>query len=143
MSRRFPLLPCLAALGLLILLPSLASATPLFEDETLKLPCGRMIKVLSVSRIEYSKGVMALMVRYQTTLSVEEEHKALSEEVDDVFKVAQKQVERDGFHEAIISSNEIPRGIILTTNRMLNFIFERGSDGNWTRLGRSEFMAVQ
>ena len=120
-----------------------ASAAPLHENETVKLPCGRTIKVLSVSRIEYSKGVMALMVRYQTSLSVEQERKALSEEVDDVFKVAQKQVERDGFHEAIISSNEVPHGIILTSSRMLNFIFERGADGTWTRLGRSEFMAVQ
>ena len=119
-----------------------ASAAPLHENETLKLPCGRTIKVLSVSRIEYSKGVMALMVRYQTTLSVEE-HKALSVEVDDVFKIAQKQVERDGFDEAIISSNEVPHGIIVTTSRMFNFIFERGPDGKWTRLGRTDFMAAQ
>jgi hypothetical protein len=124
MTRRLLTVPLLAALGLLLLLPSRAPAAPLYENETLKLPCGNTIKVLSLSRIEYSKGVMALMVRYQTKLSVEE-HKALSEEVDDVFKVAQKQ------------------GVILTTNRMLNFIFERGSDGMWTRLGRSEFMAVQ
>jgi hypothetical protein len=131
---------------LLVLLLGIAlpvPAAPLHENETVKLPCGRTIKVLSVSRIEYSTGVMALMVRYQTTLSVEQQHKALSEEVDDVFKVAQKEVERDGFHEAIISSNEVPHGIILTSSRMLNFIFERGSDGTWTRLGRSEFMAVQ
>jgi hypothetical protein len=117
-------------------------AAPLADNQTVKLPCGRTIKVLSVSSIEYSKGVMALMVRYQTSLSVEE-RKALSDEVDDVFKVAEKQVERDGFHEAIISSNEIPKGIFVTANRMLNFIFEKGADGKWTRLGRSEFMAVQ
>jgi hypothetical protein len=117
-------------------------AAPLVDNQTVKLPCGRTIKVLSVSRIEYSKGVMALMVRYQTTLSVEE-RKALSDEVDDVFKVAQKQVERDGFHEAIISSNEVPRGMFVTANRMLNFIFEMDADGKWNRLGRSEFMAVQ
>ncbi len=139
------MLRCLLPALLLVLVLGLAlpvPAAPLHENETIKLPCGRTIKVLSVSRIEYSTGVMALMVRYQTTLSVEQ-HKALSEEVDDVFKVAQKQVERDGFHEAIISSNEVPRGIILTSSRMLNFIFERGADGTWTRLGRSEFMAVQ
>ena len=136
------LLPALV-LGLAFCLSRPAWAAPVYADETIKLPCGHAIKVLSVSRIEYSKGVMALMVRYQTSLSVEQQRKALSEEVDDVFKVAQKQVERDGFHEAIISSNEVPRGIILTASRMLNFIFERGADGKWTRLGRSEFMAVQ
>jgi hypothetical protein len=140
MTRRH--LPALFLALVLCLIPR-AFAAPLHENEMLKLPCGRTIKVLSVSRIEYSKGVMALMVRYQTSLSVEQQRKALSEEVDDVFKVAQKQVERDGFHEAIISSNEVPHGIILTASRMLNFIFERGADGTWTRIGRSEFMAVQ
>ena len=139
MHRRF--VPALV-FALVFSLARAACAAPLHENETLKLPCGRTIKVLSVSRIEYSKGVMALMVRYQTTLSVEQ-HKALSVEVDDVFRIAQKQVERDGFDEAIISSNEVPHGIIVTTNRMLNFIFERGSDGKWTRLGRTEFMAAQ
>jgi hypothetical protein len=129
-------------LGLVFCLQRPLAAAPLVQGETLKLPCGRTIKVLSVSRIEYSKGVMALMVRYQTTLNVEQ-RKALSVEVDDVFQAAQKQVERDGFHEAIISSNEVPHGIILTTSRMLNFIFERDIDGKWTRLGRSDFMAAE
>jgi hypothetical protein len=139
MMRR--LLPALV-LGLALCLARPAGAVPLEADETVKLPCGHAIKVLSVSRMEYSKGVMALMVRYQTKLSPEQ-RKALSEEVDDVFKFSQKQVEHDGFHEVIISSNEVLHGIILTSNRTLNFIFERGSDGSWTRLGRSEFMAVQ
>ena len=136
------LLPALFLALVLAFVPR-ASAAPLHEGELVKLPSGRTVKVLSVSRIEYSKGVMALMVRYQTKLSVAEERKALSDEVDDVFKVAQKQVEHDGFHEAIISSNEVPHGIILTSSRMLNFIFERDIDGKWTRLGRSEFMAAE
>jgi hypothetical protein len=118
-------------------------AAPLVDNQTIKLPCGSTVKILSVSRIEYSKGVPALMVRYQTRLSVEQQRKALSDEVDSLFSLAQKQVDHDGFHEAIISSNEVPKGIILTANRMLNFIFEKGDDGKWTRLGRSEFMAVQ
>lgn len=139
MTRR--LLPAMA-LGLALGLSRPAPAAPLTGDETIKLPCGHAIKVLSVSRVEYSKGVMALMVRYQTKLSPDE-RKALSDEVDDVFKISQKQVERDGFQEAIISSNQVLHGMILTSNRTLNFIFERGADGNWTRLGRSEFMAVQ
>jgi hypothetical protein len=100
-----------------------SKAAPLRENETLKLPSGRIAKILSVSSVEYSKGVMALMVRYQTTLSVDE-RKALSQEVDDVWKIAQKDVERAGYGEAIISSNEVPKGIFITANRMLNFIYE-------------------
>jgi hypothetical protein len=115
-------------------------AAPLHENESVKLPCGKTIKILSISKVEYSKGVMALMVRYETTLSVDE-HKALSEEVDDVWKLAEKDVEHLGYNEAIISSNEVPKGIFLTTNRMQNFIFEKGADGKWTRLNRDDLAA--
>lgn len=119
-----------------------SQAAPLEANQTLKLPSGRMAKILSVSKIEYSKGVMALMVRYQTTLSVDE-RKALSQEVDDVWKIAQKDVEHYGYDEAIISSNEVPKGIFITANRMLNFIYEKGADGKWTRLNRADFMAAE
>jgi hypothetical protein len=139
MTRRF--LPALI-LGLVLCVARSICAAPLYTDEVVKLPSGHSVKVLSISRVEYSKGVMALHVRYLTKLNVEE-RKALSEEVDDVFKAAQKQVERDGFHEAVVTSNEVSHGIILTSNRAMNFIFERGTDGTWTRIGRSEFMAVQ
>jgi hypothetical protein len=119
-----------------------SQAAPLGANQMLKLPSGRTAKILSVSKIEYSKGVMALMVRYQTTLSVDQ-RKALSQEVDEVWKIAQKDVERYGYGEAIISSNEIPKGIFITSNRMANFIYEKGADGKWTRLNRADFMAAQ
>ncbi len=119
-----------------------SAAAPLVANETLKLPSGRIAKILSVSKIEYSKGVMALMVRYQTTLSVDE-RKALSQEVDDVWKFAQKDVEHYGYGEAIISSNEIPKGIFITANHVLNFIYEKGADGKWVRLDRTDAMALQ
>ncbi len=136
--------PTLTALllGFALILALPTQATALSQNQVLKLPSGRIAKILSISKIEYSKGVMALLVRYQTTLSVDE-RKALSEEVDDVWKVAQKDVEHYGYGEAIISSNEVPKGIFITANRMLNFIYEKGPDGKWTRLNRSDFMASQ
>ena len=141
MHRRF--LPALlSGLGFLALTLSQIQAAPLAANEVLKLPTGRIAKILSISRIEYSKGVMALMVRYQTTLSVDE-RKALSQEVDEVWKIAQKDVELGGFGDAIISSNEVPKGIFITANRMENFIYEKGPDGKWTRLNRADFMAAQ
>jgi hypothetical protein len=141
MNRHF--LPVLAlGFAALFLTALRLPAAGLTENEILKLPSGRTVKVLSVSKVEYSKGVMALMVRYQTSLSVDQ-HKALSDEVDEVWKCAAKDAERAGYSEAIISSNEVPKGIFVTANRMLNFIFEKGADGKWIRLNRAESMAAQ
>ena len=143
MNRRF-LLPALLALAALLLTAPRSQAAPqvLEENATLKLPCGHTIKVLSVSKVEFSKGVEALMIRYQTPLSVEE-NKALSQEVDDLWKIAVKEVDHDGFREVIISSNEEPKGIFISASRMLNFLYEKGSDGKWTRLNRNDFMAAE
>jgi hypothetical protein len=138
MHRR--LLPVLSGLGFFALTIFQIQAAPLAANDVIKLPTGRIAKILSISKIEYSKGVMALMVRYQTTLSVDE-RKALSQEVDEVWKLTEKEVERDGFGDAIISSNEVPKGIFITANRMENFIYEKGADGQWTRLNRADFMA--
>ena len=129
-------------LGLALVTFSRLEAAPLVQDQTVKLPSGRIAKILSISKVEYSKGVMALMVRYQTTLSVDERN-LLSQEVDDVWKLAQKDVEHYGYSEAIISSNEVPKGIFITTNHVLNFIYEKGADGKWNRLNRADFMAAQ
>jgi len=143
MHRR-SLLAALLTLATILVTTSPTQAAPpiLLENTTLKLPCGHSIKVLSISKVEFSKGVTALMVRYQTPLSVDES-KALSQEVDEIFKLAVKDVERAGCNEAIISSNEVPKGVFISSNRMLNFLYEKGSDGKWTRLNRADFMAAQ
>ena len=143
MNRR-PFLVLVLGFAALLFTPVATHASPLIlaDDEVLKLPCGHTIKVLSVSKVEYSKGVMALLVRYQTNLSVEQ-HKALSDEVDDFWKIAVKDVERYGYSDAIISSNEVPKGIFVTSTRMLNFLYEKGPDGKWTRLARPDFMAAE
>jgi hypothetical protein len=117
-------------------------AAPLHPDELLKLPAGGEVKVLSVSKFEYEKGVMALMVRYETKLSIDQ-RKEVSQEVDAVWRLEQKEVDHLGYSEAILSSNEVPKGIFLTASRTINFIFEKGADGKWSRLNLSDFMASQ
>ena len=119
-----------------------AFAGPLYPDEMLKLPGGHSVKILSLSKIQSSDGMTALMIRYQTSLSIDQ-RKALSDEVDNVWKVALKDVESGGFREAIISSNEVPRGIIFHTSRMMEFVYDQGSDGRWVRLVRPDFVAAE
>jgi len=122
------------------LLPTRAAG--LSADDVIKLPSGHVARILSVSKIEYAKGVAALMVRYQTSLSMDEA-KAISAEVDEVWKFAQKDADRAGFANAIISSTQTVKGLILTTSRETNFIFEKGADGKWTRLNRDGFFAAE
>jgi hypothetical protein len=137
--NRSPWLPLLLGIAVALFAPVRAHAT-LLPDQVLKLPNGHTVKILSVSKVEYSKGVMAVMVRYQTNLSIDE-RAALQQEVDDFWKIAVKDVEHFGFNEAIVSSNEVHKTMFLTSSRTLNFIFEKGPDGKWTRLSRSDVLA--
>jgi hypothetical protein len=130
----------IAILTLMAFLP--ASAAGLLPNEVIKLPSGHLAKILSISKIEYTKGVMALMVRYQTSLSMDEA-KAITAEVDEVWKFAQKDADRAGYADAIISSTQTVKGLILTTSRETNFIFEKGTDGKWTRLNRDGIFAAE
>ena len=85
---------------------------------------------------------MALMVRYETTLSMDAA-KDVSAEVDEVWKFAQKEADRAGYSDAIISSTQTVKGILLTTSRETNFIYEKGADGKWARLDRGGFVAAE
>lgn len=131
-----------SAVAVAILAGNSVLAAPLSANEMIKLPSGHMAKILSVSRIEYAKGVMALMVRYQTTLSMDEA-KAVSAEVDEVWKYAQKEADHAGLGDVIISSTQTVKGLLLTTSRETNFIYEKGPDGKWARLERGGFMAAE
>jgi hypothetical protein len=136
-------LRALLAVAFLAVISALpAAAAGLTRDEVIKLPSGHLARILSISKIEYSKGVMALMVRYETTLSMDEA-KAVSAEVDELWKFAQKDADRAGYGDAIISSTQTVKGILLTTSRETNFIYEKGSDGKWTRLDRGGFVAAE
>jgi hypothetical protein len=139
---RFNLCALLSAAFLALLIATPARAAALSADEVIKLPSGHFAKILSISKIEYSKGVMALMVRYQTSLSMDEV-KAISAEVDEVWTLAQKDADRAGFGDAIISSTQTIKGLLLTTSRETNFIYEKGPDGKWTRLERGGFVAAE
>ena len=139
---RFKLCALFAALFLAVFAAIPAGANSFGANEVIKLPSGHIAKILSISKIEYSKGVMALMVRYETTLSMDEA-KAVSAEVDEVWKLAQKDADRAGFADAIISSTQTVKGLLLTTSRETNFIYEKGSDGKWARLDRGGFVAAE
>ena len=48
-----------------------------------------------------------------------------------------------GYADAIISSTQTVKGLLLTTSRETNFIYEKGADGKWTRLDRGDFVAAE
>jgi hypothetical protein len=122
MKRFWPLL-CLSALFL-----SACSSGPNYRP--VPLPSGKIIRVLAMTRMHFSSGPDALMLRYQTDLKVSDTV-ALRKEIDEIWASFQTDVEKGNFREAIISANEIPSGTIFKQYQSYNFVFKKNDDGSW------------
>ena len=99
------------------------------------LPSGKLIRVLSVSRLRYKQGT-ALVLKYQTDLSVSDLH-ALRKEIDQIWPVFKGDVEKAKLTTAIISAYETPQGVVLKSGAAHFFMF-RKIDGEWQLVSDTE-----
>jgi hypothetical protein len=85
---------------------------------------------LGVGKINFSQGAPALMLKYQTDLQVSDKA-ALRPEVNEIWASFRVDVENAGLKSAIISANEVPRGLIVKQGNAYNFVYEKQADGSW------------
>jgi hypothetical protein len=116
----------------LILVACGAPQTPVQQIVTL--PTGKQITVIGVGKIAFSNDAPALMLKYQTDLSLDDTQK-LSQEADEIWATFHIDVEKAQLTTGIISANERTSGIVVTKNRGFNFVYKRGSEGAWSRIG--------
>jgi len=96
-----------------------------------RLPSGREVKVLGVSKMFFSKGDPALMLKYRTDLRLEDQEQ-LRKEVEEVWQAFRVDVEQAGLKAAIISVHEPPkRVLIVSTNKSYNFVIQKSAEGKW------------
>ncbi len=113
---------------LLIICFCSCTSGPQYRVRTLQ--SGRVVKVMSVMRMNFSQGPPALMLKYQTDLKVSDKDE-LRKEIDDIWSEFRVEAEKGQFQSAIISANEKPSGFIFTTSSGYNFVFQKRSDGEW------------
>jgi len=70
------------------------------------------------------------MLKYETDLTVSD-LVAMRKEVDQIWALFREDVERGNYHGAIVSANEVPRGLIFKSSKSYNFVYERRVDGTW------------
>ena len=121
-------------LNLLVILSLLAgcsSGQPAYTE--MRLPSGKLIKVLGAGRLQFAQNDSALMLRYQCDCTLDDKE-AVQKEVDEIWAALRPDVERAKFENAIIAANEPPQGRFITTNRSFNFVFRKSPDGTWKQL---------
>ena len=95
-----------------------------------KLPSGRVVRVLGVGPISFTKAPPALILKYETDLKIGDTQ-ALRKEADEIFSVLKADAENGKFTSAIVSANEKPTGLILKSSKGYNFVYEKRADGQW------------
>ena len=114
---------------ILALAVACGGSPPPYQERTL--PSGQTVKVLGVGKMFFTKGDAALMLKYQTDLSLDD-RAALHREVLAIWDVFRQDVERAGLKGAIVSANERPVShLFWSSNRSFNFVFEQAANGTW------------
>jgi len=121
------ILGCLAAM--VLALPGCGSTDTGYTVH--KLPSGREVKVIGITKMFFTKGDPALMLKYRTDLRLED-HDQLRKEVEEVWQVFRVDVERAGLKAAVISVQEQPkRVLIVSTSKGYNFVVKKSEAGTW------------
>ena len=95
-----------------------------------RLASGEEVKVLGVGRINLSASGPALMLKYQTDLSMTDTS-ALQAEVQRIWAEFRKDAERAQVQSAIGSANSAPTGGLVSRGQTYNFVYEKSGDGEW------------
>ena len=104
---------------------------PVAPYRSVKLPSGKEVKVLAEMKMFFSKGDPALMLKYETDLSVSDVP-ALRKEVQEIWDgFFQSEVDKAKLNFAIISALEVPKGTFIKQSAGYNFVFEKSPDGKW------------
>ena len=98
------------------------------------LPSGEQVKVLGVGKINFKASGPALMLKYQTDLSMDDTS-ALHAEAQRIWAEFQKDAERAQVQSAIVSANSVPTGGIVSHGRTYNTVYQRNGDHTWEKAG--------
>jgi hypothetical protein len=105
-------------------------SSPSQESSVMKLHSGKEVLVLGIGKLSFSNDSPALMLKYQTELSIDD-REALRKEVDEVWEQFQPDVEKAGLVQGIVSANEPPKGGFIKHNRTFNFVYKKMPSGKW------------
>jgi hypothetical protein len=115
---------------LMILLNGCVHVTSKRPQQIASLPSGKKIKILSITRMQYSDSPPGLVLKYQTDLKTTDLI-SLRKEVDEIWPIFKIDVEKARVTNAIITATEAPTGSgLITHTKMKSFLYDK-VNGKW------------
>jgi hypothetical protein len=98
-----------------------------------KLPSGKQIKVNSVGKMNFPNGESALVMNYETEIPIEDKE-SLRKEVDEIWSVFQKDVEKAGVKAGVIRATHYEGSGLVRNGKGYGFVHVKGDDDKWQLL---------
>jgi hypothetical protein len=103
------------------------------NSQAYKLPSGKEIRVNSISKMSFPKGGPALVMNYETDIPIENKE-ALRKEVNEIWSVFQKDVEKAQVEGAAIRATHYEGSGLVRQGKGYGFVYTKGPDGQWRLL---------
>lgn len=100
------------------------------NSQTYKLPSGKQIKVNGVGKMNFPNGDSALVMNYETDIPIENKE-ALRKEVDEIWSVFQKDVEKAEVKAGVIRATHYEGSGLVRNGKGYGFVYVKGDDGKW------------
>lgn len=97
-----------------------------------RLSSGRQVTVLGISRMNFTNGPPALMLKYETSIPLSN-RRELEAEVEDIWIDFRRDVERAQLSNAVISATTPSSGGFVKQMTSENFVFQKDAQGSWQR----------
>ena len=98
-----------------------------------KLPSGKEIKINAIGEMNFKNGDTALVMNYETEIPIANIEE-LSKEVEEIWSIFQKDVERAELKTGIIRASHFEGSGIVRNGKGYGFVYVKGADGKWRRL---------
>ena len=99
-------------------------------SNTYTLPSGKQISVTSISRMDFPKGDPTLVMNYETDIPIENKSE-LRREVDEIWKIFQKDVEAANLKAGAIRAVYYETDRFAKTGKGYGFVFVERDNGTW------------
>jgi hypothetical protein len=100
------------------------------NSKTDRVPSGKQIKVNNVEKMNFPNGDAALVMNYETEIPIENKE-ALRKEVDEIWSVFQKDVEKAEVKSGVIRATHYEGSGMVRSGKGYGFVYVKGDDGNW------------
>ena len=118
------------AIALSLLVTCIACTSQAQNYKPFKLPSGKEIKITSMVKMDFPNSDPALVLNYLTDIPIDDKL-ALRKEIDEVWSVFQKDVEKAQLKAGVIRATHLEGSGLVKSGKGYGYVFVKRDDGQW------------